>query len=377
MSWTNKINTQIIILFSSISVVYGASLYFRNVGLVLVATGMLISAIMFHFQRITSFAISAVALCFSLAAAEFVAPLFFKNEKHVTEYVFATKYWGMSDLGGNPGIHRIKKQTVSGETIYDVKYSIGENGFRITQTGNNEYRRINFFGDSFTFGEGLNDNETLPYFINQTMRNISVRNFGFSASGVHQALAILESERDTKGAINFLLTSPYHAVRSSCKPTWTAGAPKYEIQSDGVAVRVGNCPQWSDEIGVFRKVLNHSTLYSLAQEIWRDSTTDADFELYFAIVKRIGEISRDRHQTFIIGFIKAEEGFFKGSTYANQKCFAKLREISDEIIDLTLSDKTENLDARYFIHTLDKHPSALANIDRATMLVDTFNRHLR
>jgi hypothetical protein len=131
-----------------------------------------------------------------------------------------------------------------------------------------------------------------------------------------------------------------------------------------------------DEFGVFRKVLNHSNLYSFVEKIWRGSTSDSDFELYFAIVKKIGVISRERKQKFIVGFMKAEESFFKGSSYTNEKVFVKLKEISDEIIDLTLADRVEDWDAKYFIHRLDKHPSALANIDRAAMLVETFSRHV-
>ena len=383
MSWTNQRNRNIAILLTSLSiVVYSASFYFRNVGLLLVATGTVLTAVSLHFQRITSFGISAVALCLSLAAAECVAPLFFTNEKKETDVVvtFLPKnIWKRSDdLGalGNAGIYTVRAQSLSGETIYDVKYSIGEDGFRITPGVENGHQRINFLGDSGMFGLGLNDNETLPYFINQRIRNISVKNWGIPAYGAHQALAILESDRDTKGAINFLVTGPWHAVRSSCKPIWTAGSPKYEMRSNGALVRVGHCSQ-GDELGVFRKLLSQSRLYSVAEKIWRDSTSDGDLELYFAIIKQVAEMSRHRGQTFIIGFAKAEESFFKGTSYTNEKVFVKLKEMSDEIIDLTLADRVENVDARYFLHRLDRHPSALANGKTATMLVDTFNRHLR
>jgi len=239
----------------------------------------------------------------------------------------------------------------------------------------NGYQRINFLGDSLTFGAGLNDNETLPYFINQKIRNISVKNFGFPGYGPQQALAIMESERDTRGTINFFLTAPWHAIRSSCKPKFTGGSTKYEIGSNGAVVRIGHCSN-GDESGVFRKILNHSRLYQVAEKIWRDSVSDADFELYLAIVGQIAEISHRRDQKVIIGFIKADDNFFRGTNYSNEKVFFKLKEMSEEIIDVTLAERSENVDAIYFIHRLDKHPSARANVDRATKLVETFNRHL-
>jgi hypothetical protein len=258
-----------------------------------------------------------------------------------------------------------------------VKYSIGEDGFRVTPVASTrDTQRINFLGDSFTFGEGLKDNETLPYFIHEAIKNISVKNLGFPATGVHQALAILESERDMTGAINFLLTSPWHAVRSSCKPIWTIGSPKYEIQSNGALVRVGRCFH-RGEFSVLRKILTHSTLYSIAEKEWRSSISDSDLDLYLAIVRRIGEISHRRNQKFVIGFLKAEENFFKSTSYTNEKVFQQLKGWSDDIVDVTLAERIEDLDARYFIHQLDKHPSPLGNFKRAVMLAPILDQHLR
>ena len=124
------------------------------------------------------------------------------------------------------------------------------------------------------------------------------------------------------------------------------------------------------------RVLSHSRLYQVAQNIWINSVSDGDFELYLAIVRQIAEISHRRDQKFLIGFIKADDNFFTGTSYTNEKVFLKLKEMSDEIIDVTLAERSESVDAIYFIHRLDRHPSARANVDRATKLVETFDRHL-
>lgn len=47
-----------------------------------------------------------------------------------------------------------------GSVIYDVGYSIDRNGLRVTAEG--KPPAVWFFGDSFTFGEGVEDDETLP-----------------------------------------------------------------------------------------------------------------------------------------------------------------------------------------------------------------------
>jgi len=378
MMWTYQRKIPIL-LSAMIMVIYGTAFYFRQLSLLLVATGMFLIAVSLQFQRLASIGIFAATLCISLAAAEVVAPLFFTTEKKEWEYVSthpSAVWWKRSDdLGslGSAGVYTVKAESLSGETIFDVKYSIGEDGFRVTPLAQNGYRRINFLGDSLTFGAGLNDNETLPYFINQKMKNISVKNFGFPAYGPQQALAIMESERNTKGTINFFLTAPWHAVRSSCKPKFTEGSTKYEIASNDGVVKSGRC--W-DESRMLYRVLKHSRLYQVAENIWINSVSDGDFELYLAIVRQIAEISHRRDQDFIIGFIKADNNFFTGTSYTNEKVFVKLREISDEIIDVTLAERSESVDEIYFIHRLDKHPSARANADRATKLVETFDRHL-
>jgi hypothetical protein len=83
MPGMDNTNTKIAILLLSISlVVYSMSIYFRNVGLLLLGTGTLLACVSLLFQRMTSFGISAVSLCVLLAASEFVAPLVFAKEKN-------------------------------------------------------------------------------------------------------------------------------------------------------------------------------------------------------------------------------------------------------------------------------------------------------
>ena len=64
-------------------------------------------------------------------------------------------------------ITSIKK--IDDRVVYDVVYSIDEFHRRITPVGQTEDRTrfLLFFGDSFTFGEGVSDNETLPFYVGE------------------------------------------------------------------------------------------------------------------------------------------------------------------------------------------------------------------
>jgi hypothetical protein len=313
------------------------------------------------------------SLVFAVGAAVFLAGFF--RDDYLTSY--SINYKRKTDIGSqaSEGKHSSRRLSKIGEVIYDVNYTIGPDGFRLTDQSHQRTEKINFFGCSFTFGEGLNDSETLPYYFAQHSDSFKVKNFGFHGYGAHQAVAIMQSDRDTAGKLNFFLTAPWHAQRSACKQIWTAGSPKYSLINNDLHL-VGKCrDDLAYEFNFFEKVLQHSNIYELVGKLIKvEAVSDQDFKLYLALVEKLHEISRNRGQEFVIGFIKANEKFFDGTTHTNQTIFEALRQRSDQIIDLTLADTAESLERKYFIHALDKHPSAVANEERSKRLVQFIGR---
>jgi hypothetical protein len=283
-------------------------------------------------------------------------------------------YWSKSDLGFQPppGRHTSKKLTSKGEVVYDAVYSIGEDGFRITpiiHTGASIY--INFFGCSLMFGEGLNDDETLPYFLHELDLRVSVKNFAWHGYGAHQALRILESTRDTRGDINFLLTSPWHAERSACVPDYSKGSPRYILSDDGRVALDGTC---GFQFNLVHRVLNRSYIYQLIRVALREDQ-DRQIDLYLAIIERMNYLSQARNQRFIIGFYKAENAWFTGK-YSNETIVEQFMRMGIEVIDLTLARSADQLSREYYLHPLDKHPSAQANKVRAKLLAEYLDKEL-
>jgi hypothetical protein len=86
-----------------------------------------------------------------------------------------------------------------------------------------------------------------------------------------------------------------------------------------------------------------------------------------AIIGQINKLSQARNQKFIIGFLKAENAWFNGR-YSNEKIVERLSGMGIEVIDLTLAPSAEQLSRDYYIHPLDRHPSAKANEVRAKLL---------
>ena len=356
-------------------------LYADNFAALLLSTSSFLLATLIKYEYGRSIGVAATAALLSVTAAELVAPWFGPAARPTARFDRSSdygkkRYLRPTDVGRLPsrGVHSSRKLSPEGTEIYSIKYSIGDDGFRITSPQTHSNFRINFFGCSFTIGEGLNDNETLPHFVNASLPGASVKNFGFHGWGAHNALAILQSHRDTRGTINFLLTAPWHVPRSACKPSWTQGSPRFALASNGRVELAGKC--WEKGLlSLMERALKHSKLYKMWRYAQENKQNDSDFELYFAIVRQIAEVSRSRQQKFIIGLLKAREDSFGGTHYSNEIFRQRLEKIADEVIDLTLADTIEKLDKKFRIHELDPHPTAAANDKRAQILVNVFEKY--
>ncbi len=74
--------------------------------------------------------------------------------------------------------------------VYETQYP---NGFRYTKNDFNKQIEYIFFGCSFVYGLGLEDNQTLPYFFSLLNDDAGVLNCGVIGSGTNTILNILQS----------------------------------------------------------------------------------------------------------------------------------------------------------------------------------------
>jgi Glycosyl hydrolases family 16 len=128
------------------------------------------------------------------------------------------------------------KEYFKDSLIYEVKYSTDENGHRITPPihANADTKSIVFLGCSFVFGKGLNDKESLPYIVQDSLKNkYKVYNFAVNGYGPHQLLASIENNMiapDLKyePKIFIFMTLPDHIKRVlPVSNIYSSHAPKY------------------------------------------------------------------------------------------------------------------------------------------------------
>ena len=311
-----------------------------------------------------------------------------KNEKSYFNYV-GQKYFTKSKYGylANPGNYFSIKSASDGEIIYDVKYIINNEGFRLTPQKyelNKDTTIINFYGGSFTFGEGVNQDETIPaYFSNYSNDRIFVNNYGFHGWGPNSALMLLkdniEKQKNYK-TVNILLTFESHAVRSSCKPQFSKFSPMYEInksfnKNNSYVKYIGKCRN-SFIPDFFFKILRKSRVINfLDGKLSKSSFTEIkDLELYYAIIKEFIRVSTNNNSLTVIGILP--ENFYdkKWSNKIIDNMIKVKKNSLVKIIDIRLYDESNSfLDEKYFHHIEDMHPSAIANYERAKILLNEIN----
>ena len=93
---------------------------------------------------------------------------------------------------------RLRKDLVYRQVAneFDVQVTIGKLGNRIPDPEGDP--EVVFLGDSFTFGQGLEDNQTFPYIFCRTAK-ISCGNLGRSGTGTGRQLDIFQHYLDSEG----------------------------------------------------------------------------------------------------------------------------------------------------------------------------------
>ncbi len=125
--------------------------------------------------------------------------------------------------------------------LFDDYYTIDPGGLRIAPPyqKNGQEGTALFFGCSFTFGEGVRDDETLPYQVGiQSEGRYRTFNFAFEGYGAAQMLAAIEHgivsrDVDTGPRYAFYVAIPDHVWRVAGRVAWGNHAPRYVLDSDG------------------------------------------------------------------------------------------------------------------------------------------------
>jgi hypothetical protein len=157
------------------------------------------------------------------------------------------------DLGYRPRPNiRVKAtSTFNGKPVYDVTYSINSDGSRWTPPASPEADIYLFVGDSFMFGQGLRDEQTVPsQFAQNDGGELKAALFAAPGYGPNHFLRLIESGQTdaslkpsrVKAVITWII--PAHLARVTGDETWLGGSPRYSIH--------GGQPQFTGSFDAYR-----------------------------------------------------------------------------------------------------------------------------
>lgn len=263
-------------------------------------------------------------------------------------------------------------RSAHGKQIYDVTYTIDSNGLRIAPPVNaGPAGCILFFGDSFTFGEGIKDTETLPYQVGiESGGRYRTYNFGFHGYGPHHMLAAIEHglvghDVECRPDVAIYSALADHALRVAGKVSYGQHGPRYQLTSDGGVRAAGRFdddepPPWSWPARI-RSKLNKSALFRLVTDR-HPAPTDQDTDLVLAIVQRsrdllYAEYPGIRFHVILWRVEPGEQAIYEGLERGFAKLNLPFHRVEDILPGYTLGAKS----LQYVLGPDDLHPNALAN----------------
>jgi len=293
-------------------------------------------------------------------------------EPLVAPYVIPHQILGYAPRPGS----RAHAVSYEGEhAVYDVHYTIGDDGLRISPPAGGAEQCVLFFGCSFTFGEGVEDDGTMPFLVGvRSAGKFRAFNFGFHGYGPHHMLAALEHgivDRASDCEPSYVVYQAIlaHVNRASGLTSNGTTGPWYRRSEDGTVAYAGDFAQRNGvEDGVSRSRLHAAlTASHVYRELHRGTVEYGEHvELMAAIVDTARQRILAKWPECEFHVIFWDERFQLKTLeleWALRRHGFEIHEISD-VLPGYLQDK-----AKYWISPTDRHPNALAHATMANYVV--------
>jgi hypothetical protein len=284
-------------------------------------------------------------------------------------------------LGWAPRAGTVVNQRLffEGELLYDATYTIGPHGLRISSSSADDHdssrQCILFFGDSFTFGQGLEDHQTLPFQVSTKATDpYRTYNFGVMGYGAHQMLSALQhglvddAVQCDRAQVSHVFYQGItdHVGRSAGRLWWNERGPRYLLTPDGGVSLEG---RFEDDDGypkdrslaqVLGTQIIKSMIYrALVEGKYIHKYNQDDIDLYLAIIEEARRLARTDfpHAEFHVLLWDEDDIDNKAIRDGLLEKGIHVHLMSDILPNY----EADALNAAYRIHERDAHPSALAN----------------
>lgn len=275
----------------------------------------------------------------------------------------------------------VMTQTLSfeGELLYDATYTIGPDGLRISSPAERGDGRSTecalFFGNSFTFGQGLADHEALPFRVHEeSAQRYRTYNFGLNGYGAHQMLSALQHGlvRDTVQCDREQVTHVFyqsitdHLRRSAGRVWWETRGPRYVLTEDGGVRSAGSFEDEEDYdedrslVEILGTQIIKSMIYQkIVQGTYVRKYSRDVIDLYLEIIAEARRVALADYPAAEFHILLWDEDNADNRAIRDG---LRRRDIKVHLMsDILPNYRADDLNDEYRIHVRDPHPNALAN----------------
>jgi hypothetical protein len=273
------------------------------------------------------------------------------------------------------GVFHPVEQTASGKTIFHATYTI------IADSDNRPLKfphrigyqdpgspdpKIIFLGCSFTFGQGVNDSESLPYKFG-ALENVSTLNLGGIGYGIHHVYKIFldnYANRDNSNKTFIYTLIPDHVLRGADVYSWSTG-PSFRLSGDSL-LYTGTLPAISNKPAYYASFFGcYSVIKDMVTNIAENnrarSVSPEEYQKAYVQIRNMDRYSKATGGHFVLLFWDKDSKPGDPNSDHRPLLEARLEQLrKDGVIIIRVSDIINTQDPRYYI-PLDGHPDSLAD----------------
>jgi hypothetical protein len=261
--------------------------------------------------------------------------------------------------------------TYGAQTVFDVTYTITPRGTRVPPPAPPGADTYLFVGDSFMFGHGLADDQTLPaQFAREADFKVRTVNFSAPSYGPNQFVRLLETDRldwlkgqPVKAVVTWII--PPHLARVTGDEPWLGRSPRYVLEN-GVPRFTGSFDhyRWAHPVAGLQHFARDHFPFVTAIGIGRRQERQA--ALFTALMLRLQQLARQKFGAPLLVLYswpdeRSRPGFDNNA--ANQPMLVSvLKGLRDRGLHLmAVNDLMSGLPSAKITIAHDGHPTAFAD----------------
>ena len=282
-----------------------------------------------------------------------------------------------------PDSTAVATATFNGQPVYHTTYHIDSEGGRATPKAAEGADLYLFLGDSFMFGQGIPDNETLPWVFAEKGDG-KVRSLNLSAPGSapnHLVRAFEAGLLDryvgqpVKAVIVWII--PAQLARTTGDGSWLGSSPRYELV-DGKLVHTGSFTEYrfSHPIAGLKYYLGE--LFPFIEAIGEKQRQQEQLRLFVAMMARLQQYAREKFDAPLVVVYSWPDEKSRGphgDSAVNQSelvdVIVQLRKLGVELVRVDDLTSGEPIDKLLIPH--DGHPTRYTN----ELIADELKKRLR